>query len=333
LIRIGVRDILNFADIETTFEELSDLADAVIQVLLGYLYKSSRGEVTSPLHGGVRLAVIGLGKFGGREIGYGSDLDIIFVYSVSDSENLQSIFRLCEMIINIASEMTEEGILYKIDLRLRPLGKDGPLAMDIDAYKRYFKEWAQLWERQAYIKARYIAGDAELTDDFIKLTHGFVYSSPITDDDVAKIDRIRNRMINELIELLNKDRHIKLSPGGIVDIEFITQILQLKYGYADKDIRDTNTSNALKTLKEKGCLSEIDSSKLIDAYYFLRTLESRLRIVEDASLDILPADDVSLEELARRMGYRGKSIGNRLIKDFRLKIKTVREIYGKIIRN
>ncbi|MEK6678307.1 MAG: bifunctional [glutamate--ammonia ligase]-adenylyl-L-tyrosine phosphorylase/[glutamate--ammonia-ligase] adenylyltransferase [Nitrospirota bacterium] len=369
LIRIGIRDILNFADIETTFEELTDLADAVIQVLLRYLYKSSRGEVTSPLHGGVRLAVIGLGKFGGREIGYGSDLDIIFVYSapasvchscvslagiqsspsdmniqeeagfplknvagMTESENLHSIFKLCEMIINIASEMTEEGILYKIDPRLRPLGKDGPLAMDIDAYKRYFKEWAQLWERQAYIKARYIAGDAELADDFIKLTHGFVYSSPITDDDVAEIHRIRNRMIDELIEPLNKDRHIKLSPGGIVDIEFITQILQLKYGYADKDIRDANTSNALKTLKEKGCLSGIDYSKLIDAYYFLRALESRIRIVEDTSLDILPADDASLEGLARRMGYRGKAIGNRLIKDFRLKIKTVKEIYGKIIR-
>ncbi len=331
LIRIGVRDILNFADIETTFEELSDLADAVIQVLLGYLYKASRGEATSPLHGGVRLAVIGLGKFGGREIGYGSDLDIIFVYSMPEGGSPEPIFKLCEDIIDASSAMTEEGILYKIDPRLRPLGKDGPLAMDLDGYKRYFKEWAQLWERQAYIKARHIAGDAELADDFIKLAHGFVYSSPITDDDAAKIDRIRNRMIDELIEPLNKDRHIKLSAGGIVDIEFITQILQLKYGYTDKDVRDTNTSNALKTLKEKGCLTEIDYSKLSDAYYFLRALESRLRIVEDTSLDILPADDVSLEELARRMGYRGKAIGNRLIKDFRLKIKTVREIYGKII--
>ena len=339
LIRIGIRDILNFADIETTFEELSDLADASLLLLVEFCYKEIINDDA------IKFAVIGLGKFGGREIGYGSDLDIIFVYSIhphpslpltkgeGEGGGLQMVFKLCEMIINTASEITEEGILYKIDPRLRPLGKDGPLAMDIDAYKRYFKEWAQLWERQAYIKARYIAGDIALAEDFIRLAHDFVYSSPVTENDVAEIDRVRNRMIDELIEPANRERHIKLSPGGIVDIEFITQILQLKFGYTDKDIRDTNTSNALKTLKEKGCLSEDDYSKLSDAYFFLRNIESRLRIVEDQPLDILPADKDSLDSLARRGGYKreNRAAGDRLYKDFRRNLMTVRGIYDKIL--
>ncbi len=342
LIKIGIRDILNFSDIETTFEELSDLADATIQLLLEFCVSNppispfnkggQKGDLEKGGEGEVKFAIIGLGKFGGREVGYGSDLDIIFVYSIPESDNPLHVFKLCEMIIDASSTMTEDGILYKIDPRLRPLGKDGPLAMDLDAYKRYFKEWAQLWERQAYIKARYIAGDTELAGDFIRLSYEFVYSSPITDNDVAEINRIRRRMIDELIKPTDYDRHIKLSAGGIVDIEFITQILQLRYGYDAQDIRDANTSDALRSLMEKGYISEIDYYKLFEAYHFLRLIESRLRIVEDMSLDILPSEKDSLERFARRAGYKGKVIGNRLIKDFRTKMKTVKGIYDKIIK-
>ncbi len=349
LIRIGVRDILNLSDMETTFEELSDLADACLQVLVEHLHKGSRGEATSPLlntppsppfnkggDGGIKLAVIGLGKFGGREIDYGSDLDIIFVYSAphvgaNGRSPLQSIFRLCEIIINTASEMTDEGILYKIDPRLRPLGKDGPLAMDIEAYKKYFKEWAQLWERQAYIKARHVAGDRELAGDFIRLAHDFVYSSLITDNDITEINRIRQRMIDELIESHDRGRNIKLSAGGIVDIEFIVQILQLRYGHADKDVRNANTISALRSLREKEYISEADYHSLVDAYYFLRGIEHGLRIVEDSVQNILPMDEAALIRLARRMGYEGRNkSGSRLFKDFKVKCKIVRGIYNKV---
>jgi glutamate-ammonia-ligase adenylyltransferase len=124
-----------------------------------------------------------------------------------------------------------------------------------------------------------------------------------------------------------------LSPGGIVDIEFITQILQLKYGYLDKHLRDSNTSKALKALRDKGHISELEYSKLIDAYHFLRSIESRLRIVEDMPLDIMPSDKDSLNRLARRVGYRGRCgiAGDRLYKDFKRKLMTVRRIYDKIL--
>jgi glutamate-ammonia-ligase adenylyltransferase len=227
--------------------------------------------------------------------------------------------------------MTDEGILYKIDPRLRPLGKDGPLAMDLDGYKRYFKEWAQLWERQAYIKARYVAGDRGLAEDFIRLANDFVYASQITEKDMAEMNRIRQRMIDELIEPSNKGRHIKLSPGGIVDIEFITQLLQLRYGHDDKDVRKANTISALRSLREKGYIPEADYYALSDAYHFLRGIEHGLRIVEDSAQDILPFDEAALNRLARRIGYLGRNnLGSRLLKDFKVKCKTVRGIYNKM---
>ncbi|MEK6682506.1 MAG: bifunctional [glutamate--ammonia ligase]-adenylyl-L-tyrosine phosphorylase/[glutamate--ammonia-ligase] adenylyltransferase, partial [Nitrospirota bacterium] len=374
LIRIGVRDILNLSDMETIFEELSDLADAVIQVLLEYFYShphppssplTKGGERgVSPLRGdtggstmGIKFAIIGLGKFGGRELDYGSDLDIIFVYSMhppltpppssphrwgrikegellkgeGEGGGLQIVYKLCENIINASSEIMDEGILYRIDPRLRPLGKDGPLAMDLEAYKKYFKEWAQLWERQAYIKARHVAGDRELAGDFIRLAHDFVYFTPATETDAAEINRTRNRMIDELVAPQHRGMDIKLSAGGIVDIEFIVQILQLRYGHADKDVRNANTISALRSLKEKEYISEADYHALADAYYFLRGIEHGLRIVEDSVQNILPMDEAALIRLARRIGYEGRNkSGGRLFKDFKVKCKIVRGIYNKV---
>ncbi|MBI4007096.1 MAG: bifunctional [glutamate--ammonia ligase]-adenylyl-L-tyrosine phosphorylase/[glutamate--ammonia-ligase] adenylyltransferase [Planctomycetes bacterium] len=322
LLRIGVRDIVGKTTIQTTMEELSGLAEAILINVFSVCQKEmERGEraptLPSPSEGEGRwggtlpkFAIVALGKLGGREINYSSDLDVIFVYkddgdAPARSANQLYFAELSQRLMKLLGEMTEWGTLYKIDPRLRPTGESGILVTSLENFKRYYGGTeAQLWERQALTKARWITGDEWFGKELSQLIENCVYDREWSRNMADEIEEMRERLEQAAV---GKD--IKRGLGGIVDIEFTVQLLQLKYGRNRPDIRTTNTLEALHRLYNRNLLEARHYLHLIAAYEFLRKVESRLRIVHGISYDRLPDSQEDLDKLAKRLGYTSKEGG------------------------
>lgn len=264
------------------------------------------------------FAIIGMGKLGGMELNYHSDLDIIFIYEgegetrpVPGSDpgrfrrqsNQEYFSRLAQRIISVLTLMTREGYVYQIDTRLRPSGNQGPLVTSLPAYERYHQSSAQAWERQALTKARVVAGPAEFARRISETTARIVYERPLPPDLKSEIYRLRGRMEAEIAregeELLN----IKTGRGGMVDVEFLAQYMQLVHGLSHPQLRQCNTLKTLEALQSVGLLSVDAAETLGSGYKFLRRLENKLRLVHDQSINEIATDRASLLKLARRLGY------------------------------
>ncbi|MFC2149284.1 bifunctional [glutamate--ammonia ligase]-adenylyl-L-tyrosine phosphorylase/[glutamate--ammonia-ligase] adenylyltransferase [Candidatus Auribacterota bacterium] len=316
LVRVGVRDILCLCPIKSILADLSNIADA----LLSHCYVIGREELEKKYGKPVvkagkkrsasEFAVFGMGKLGGREPGYSSDLDIIFVYS-GDGEtesderkitNQEFYSKLAQKIIKELSETTSEGFLYKIDTRLRPGGMSEVMVPSLEGYRNYYGTRSMTWEKQALTKIRFICGDEALAGDFMDLISKYVYGSPLTSGESKEIFDMRMKMEKERVKPGERDIHIKLGTGGIVDIEFIAQVLQLRHGNKDKGIRGSNTLEAMRSLKDKKFLSTGDFMLLNNGYVFMRMIENKLRIVSNHSVDTLPKDEEKLRMLIKRLG-------------------------------
>ncbi len=265
------------------------------------------------------FAIIGLGKLGGMELNYHSDLDIIFLYEgeghtlpaegtdpgrYRSQTNQQYFARLAQRIISVLTLMTREGTLYEIDTRLRPSGNQGQLVTSLPAFKAYHEESAASWERQSLLKARVVAGDVGLAAGLQKLTTEIVYERPLPDSLSTEIYRLRQRMEKELGKEDSQHRNIKTGHGGMVDVEFLVQFLQLQHGRQHTEIRSRNTLDALQALQEADLLPTEDAERLSNGYKFLRRLENKLRLVHDQSINQLSADPTYLNKLARHLGYQ-----------------------------
>lgn len=264
------------------------------------------------------FAIIGLGKLGGMELNYHSDLDIIFIYEgeghtlpVEGTEperykrqtNQQYFSRLAQRIISVLTLMTREGTLYEIDTRLRPSGNQGPLVTSLPAFKAYHEESAAPWERQALLKARVVAGDAALATGLQDLTTEIVYERDLPENLASEIYRLRQRMEKELGKEDLRFKNIKTGHGGMVDVEFLVQFLQLQHGRQHPEIRSLNTLDALQALQDADLIAKEDAERLGSGYRFLRRLENKLRLVHDQSINQLSADPAYLNKLARLLGY------------------------------
>jgi glutamate-ammonia-ligase adenylyltransferase len=319
LCRIGLRDVLGDADLVTTTQELSELADACLAQVLAIVEPGLRARYGCPHHldaaGGrvpTAFAIIALGKLGGAELNYASDIDLCFVYEAEGEtdgpETVSSrvyFARLAERLVAGLAAMTEEGALYRVDLRLRPEGTGGPLALPLDAYRDYHATRGALWERQALIKARAAAGDARLGQAFVELAARIAYRPGFEREALGAVRAVKNRIDRLLRARGQQERHVKLGVGGIRDIEFHIQALQLLYGGEDAWLREPNSLRALHRLAERGYLSWEESGRLARAYVFLRTVEHRLQVLHALQTHTLPADSAELGKLARRLGYAG----------------------------
>ena len=226
------------------------------------------------------FAILGLGKLGGIELLYGSDLDIIFIYSdrgetrplskkkeVKTITNLEFFAKLAQKIISIISLMTPEGFVFKLDARLRPSGSSGPLVTSLAAFERYHREKAQVWEKQALLKARFCTGDRDFGEKIIVLTQDLIYDKPLLKDDEVEISRLRMRMGKRALEKETDEMiDIKFGKGGLVDIEFIAQLLQLRHMKEWVVVRGTNTLSVLKALQEENSINPEDYHFLTKAY-------------------------------------------------------------------
>jgi glutamate-ammonia-ligase adenylyltransferase len=264
------------------------------------------------------FAIIGMGKLGGMELNYHSDLDIIFVYEgegdtlpgqgtaperFKPQTNQQYFSRLAQRIISILTLMTREGSLYQIDTRLRPSGNQGPLVTSLPSFRSYHETSAAPWERQALLKARVVAGDSGLARDIEALCTEIVYEKPLPDNLAMEIYRLRQRMEKELAKEDDQFRNIKTGHGGMVDVEFLVQYLQLQHGRQYPSLRSRNTIDALLAIRQEGLLPAADCDRLASGYKFLRRLENKLRLVHDQSINQLSADPHYLAKLARHLGY------------------------------
>jgi glutamate-ammonia-ligase adenylyltransferase len=316
-LRVGVRDILGKDDIRSTMGALSDIAETCLERITITEYEKLTEKLGEPTLGSgpragepCELAILALGKLGGRELNYRSDLDVVFLYEADGptvrhsrrgqtTTNLHFFSELGQRIIKVAGRLGPFGRLYEIDPRLRPTGKSGPLATPFNEFALYFTEGGgRLWERQALCKARVVFGAPEVADQALALCHEIVYQGGFNSADVHSIGEMRHR-----IEASTTKANIKRGPGGIVDIEFLVQLLQLKYGRDNPDLRQPNTLAALEALFKAGHLSSDDFKFLTESYRFLRTIEGRLRLMNTTSRDDLPDEPIELSKLARRLGF------------------------------
>ena len=285
------------------------------------------------------LAIVAMGKLGGGELNYHSDLDIIFVYDHqggTDGEkqisNHEYFAKLAQKIISILTMQTREGYVYKIDTRLRPSGNSGPLVTSLDSFLEYHRKESQIWERQALTKARVVLGDEALAGQLYDIIRHTIYGTTIDVEEGQEIRRLRMRMENELARESEGNYNIKTGRGGMVDVEFAVQYLQLKEGCHAPELRTTSTVVALKEISILGMLPEGSAETLLAGYKFLRKLENRLRIIHDYSANDLSGTRVYLNKLARRMGYdrKLKNPGAALICDYEEITGKIRDVFDRL---
>jgi glutamate-ammonia-ligase adenylyltransferase len=292
LARVAMRDLAGRAGFPAVAGELSALAEGVLRVALA----AARDQAGSD----APLAVIAMGKLGAGELNYVSDVDVLFV----GDTDLAGANRIAERFLRLVGAVTPEGQAYEVDANLRPEGRDGALVRNLGGYRTYYERWAATWEFQALLKARPIAGDADLGAAFVDLLTPFVWPDRRDAATVADIQRLKGVVESSRSVRRAGGREVKLAPGGLRDIEFSVQLLQLVHGRHDPALRARGTLPALAALAEGGYVGEEDAVTFADAYAFLRTVEHRLQLQRLRRTHALPADEPSRTRLARTLGYR-----------------------------
>lgn len=285
---------------------LADLAAAALDTALAVARtRHAQGAAARRLVRGTRLAVIGLGKAGARELNYVSDVDVVFVAEgtegVSTDEAIAMATRLAVAAMRLLDETDVEPALWQVDVGLRPEGKDGALVRSLDSHLAYYHRWASGWEFQALMKARPLAGDVDLGERYVAAIRPLVWEAAGKGDFVHSVQRMRERVI-EHIPPTQADRQLKLGPGGLRDIEFTVQLLQLVHGRTDPDIRQRATLPALRALAEDGYIGRVEAAEFGDDYRVLRLLEHRLQLTRLQRTHLMPTDGAQLRALARGSG-------------------------------
>ncbi len=318
LLRIGCSDLFGFSSLPIVVAQLSNLAIALVRACLMISKESLKAEPSG-------FAVIALGKLGGRELNYSSDIDLIFIARSTDV-----VFqRLGRKLIDALSRTTACGFLYRVDMRLRPWGGVGRLAPSLEEALSYFKDQARIWEKQALVKARMIAGDDELGVGFLRKMRPEIYA--LEPEDV----RAQIREMKEIIEARLKKKgvtegEVKNGPGSIRDVEFVTQYLQLRYGARFPEVRSRNTLDVLARLSNAHLLSEQDYRTLSEGYTFLRTVEHHLQVLQNRQIHTLPRNKSETMYLARRMGF-AQTNGDALKKRYKKHSLAIRDVYRRYI--
>ena len=299
LVRLAALDLDGVLSLDEVAAELSDLAAAALEASLAIARGVQRQ--TRPHDEQPALAILGMGKLGGHELNYVSDVDVLFV--AGQESDLEAANRLATAVIAICSQPSAEGTLWTVDPALRPEGKLGPLVRTLSSYLSYYDRWGEGWEFQALLKARPVAGDRGLGAQFLAATSPLVWSAADRSGFVDEVRAMRRRVIAHL-STANVDRDLKLGPGGLRDVEFAVQLLQLVHGRYDPSLRSPNTLVALSELIAGGYVGRSDGAGMAESYRFLRTVEHRIQLGRLRRTHLMPTDQQTLRTIGRSIGLR-----------------------------
>ena len=304
MLRIAGRDLLNKDTLMSSTQQLSNLADVVVDGAISILRDQiamERNEVLPE-----SFVVIGMGKLGGGELNYSSDVDLIYLYDAPDDTSASTHERFQKFgrkLTSILSEHTDEGYLYRVDLRLRPMGKRGNVVYSLQQSAQYYETMGETFERFAMIKARPIAGDLDLGRRFLEMVRPFVYRKYLDHAAIEELARYKARSDREHAKAETGDRNVKVGRGGIREVELFTQVFQLIYGGTHTELQNPHTLSALETIHRLGFIDDTNRGELRDAYEFLRRLEHRLQVVQEGQTHTLSDEPVELLVTARRIGF------------------------------
>ncbi|UWE08814.1 bifunctional [glutamine synthetase] adenylyltransferase/[glutamine synthetase]-adenylyl-L-tyrosine phosphorylase [Actinacidiphila bryophytorum] len=327
LLGIAARDVCGTSDLVRTAAELADLATATLRAALAIASAETPQDAAA-----ARLAVIGMGKCGGHELNYVSDVDVIFVAEPADGveevEAVRAATRLAARMMRVCSDTTAEGTIWPVDANLRPEGKNGPLVRTLSSHLAYYARWAKTWEFQALLKARPVAGDPALGAEYVAAIRPLVWQAAEREHFVTDVQQMRRRVVDN-IPAAQVERELKLGPGGLRDVEFAVQLLQLVHGRTDSSLRSGTTLTALAELAAGGYVGRADAASLDDAYRFLRLMEHRIQLHKMRRTHLVPDDEAGLRRLGRGLGFRSEPVAN-LNREWKRHAMEVRRLHEKL---
>jgi glutamate-ammonia-ligase adenylyltransferase len=352
MLRIAARDLARVADAVAITREISEVADLCLDSAWQVCWAQFTGRFGRPYHPDAAgrwhetpACVLGLGKLGGQELNYSSDVDLLFVYADEGqvfreppgarpgpqrTMSSHTFFnRLAESFIAEVTRRAPEGMLFRVDLRLRPEGDAGPLCRSLESYENYYAQWGQTWERMMLIKARRVAGDAMLGHEFTEMIQPFRYPRSLNESFLREVAATKDRIEAEVVKSGELDRNIKLGRGGIREIEFVVQALQLLHAGRQPFLQTAQTLPGLEKLAQYGLLEPAAARELAAAYRFLRELEHRLQMEADLQTHTLPDDPAARERLARLMGFPS---ARRFADELRAHTANVRRAYARLMK-
>src|SRR6266480_3476741 len=328
--RVALRELANVAPLEETTAELSQIAEICIRRVFEHWNAEFRKRYGSP---NAEFAILGLGKLGGGELNHSSDVDLLFLYSEEGQLTPQFSYheffnRLGNKILETFSTPHPEGSLFRVDLRLRPEGSAGPLARSLESMENYYAGFGETWERLALIKARGIAGSRELAYEFLRQHQPFIYPRSTNPDLLDEIASIKHRIERDIVGTEKLERDVKLGRGGIRDIEFIVQTLQLIHGARNPFLQEPSMLKALRALRELDLLPNSEVLALDNTYRFLRRLEHRLQIEAEQQTHVVPRDQAALRRLALSLRFSSSEDFTTVLHE---RMRAVRPIFERII--
>jgi [glutamine synthetase] adenylyltransferase / [glutamine synthetase]-adenylyl-L-tyrosine phosphorylase len=354
MLRIGARDLFRVAKVQETFQSLSQLAETVIHAAYHLVKTELESQHGVPHHTNstgkshqTRFTILGMGKLGGGELNYSSDVDLVYIYesshghtkandgqsSISNEAYFQTLAR---KLTQVLSQSTSEGSLFRVDLRLRPEGDIGPMAWSLDEAVNYYQTRGRPWERLAFLKARPIAGEIAIGKTFLAKIHPFVIGQEpnATSSIVEAVRALRTQIHQKVNRKGENDRNVKLSPGGIRDIEFIVQTLQLLHVAVEPQLFEPNNLKGLQRLIEFHHVSPEQGTQLKKYYLYLRDIEHKLQMVHELQTHTLPNQESELFKCAVRMGHRHQALKDdplRLLSEYRAIAHQVQELFHAIL--
>ncbi|MFE1379953.1 bifunctional [glutamine synthetase] adenylyltransferase/[glutamine synthetase]-adenylyl-L-tyrosine phosphorylase [Streptomyces sp. NPDC058740] len=327
LLAIAARDVCGTTHVAQTAAELADLATATLRAALALARAAAPEDAAQ-----CRLAVIAMGKCGGHELNYVSDVDVIFVgepaEGADEGKAIQAATRLASHLMRICSETTVEGTIWPVDANLRPEGRNGPLVRTLSSHLAYYQRWAKTWEFQALLKARAVAGDPELGAAYIDAVSPLVWQAAERENFVPDVQKMRRRVVDN-IPAAQVERELKLGPGGLRDVEFAVQLLQLVHGRSDATLHSGATLDALAALAAGGYVGRADAAQLDDAYRFLRAMEHRIQLYRLRRTHLVPEAEADLRRLGRSLGLRTDPVAE-LNREWKRHAAVVRRLHEKL---
>ncbi|MDQ4130260.1 MAG: bifunctional glutamine-synthetase adenylyltransferase/deadenyltransferase, partial [Actinomycetota bacterium] len=332
LARIVIRDLAADAAAPVVGEELAALGEACLEAGLLAVVDDL---LPQPSGGGAaRFAVVGLGKLGGSELHYVSDLDVVFVHEpvegAGEAEASAFAIEVAERLLEVLSAVTAEGAAFVVDAELRPEGRSGPLSRSLAAYRAYYERWSEPWEHQALLRARRVAGDPDLGRAFVSLAAEYAYPEEFSQRRLTAIRKMKARIERERVpRRADPARHLKLGPGGLSDVEWTVQLLQQQHAAHDPRLRSPSTLTALDALQDIGLVQSRDAQWLREGYRFLTSIRNRLYLLRQRDVDVLPTSAAVLERLGRSLGY-GRGGGQEFEADYLRHTRRVRRVHERV---